>query len=78
MIATPRIVPAGKGCVDWHRCLSALRRLGFDGPLSVHTEYDFEESIIRQVGYAETKPQNLEELAREDVRYIRGVLAELD
>lgn len=75
---TPRIVPAGKGCVDWRRCLSALRRLGFDGPLSVHTEYNFEQSIIRQVGYAETKPQDLEELARQDATYIRGVLAELD
>ncbi len=73
----PCFVKVGAGCVNWHRCLSALRKLGFDGPLSVHTEYNFDESIIRQVGYADTSPPNLEQWAKEDVAYLRRVLSEL-
>jgi len=67
---TPRYVPSfvkvGDGCVNWQLALSALKKLGFDGPLSVHTEYSFDESIIRQVGYAEVSPPNLEKYAKED------------
>ena len=73
-----RFVKLGSGSVDWHRCLGALRRLGFDGPLSVHTEYNFDESVIRQVGYADTDPPNLEQWAREDVDFLRIVLARVD
>ena len=72
-----RMVKVGKGSVDWHRALGALRRVEFDGPLTVHTEYDFDESIMRRVGYAETGPPNVEEYAREDAAYLRQVLAEL-
>lgn len=72
-----RFVPVGRGVVNWRRALGALRGLGFDGPLTVHTEYDFDENIIRQVGYADTAPPNLEEGARQDVAYLRGVLGEL-
>ena len=63
--------------MDWRRALGALHRIGFDGPLTVHTEYDFDESIMRQVGYAETRPPNVEEYAREDAAYLRRVLSEL-
>lgn len=73
-----RFVKLGSGSVDWHRCLGALRRLGFDGPLSVHTEYNFDESVIRQVGYADTDPPNLEQWAREDVDFLRIMLARVD
>lgn len=50
--------------------------MGFDGPLTVHTEYKFDESIIRQVGYAQTSPPNVEQWAQEDAAYLRQVLAE--
>ena len=73
----PRFTKVGQGCVDWRRCLEALRALGFDGPLSVSTEYDFDESIIRQVGYADTAPPNLEMWAKEDADYLRGLLSDL-
>jgi sugar phosphate isomerase/epimerase len=71
----PRFVPAGKGSVHWKRALGALRRLGFDGPLSVHTEYGFDEAIIRNVGYADETPGSLEQYAREDAAYLHRVLA---
>ena len=73
----PSFVKVGEGCVDWHRCLSLLCKIGFDGPLTVHTEYKFDESIIRQVGYAQTSPPNVEQWAQEDAAYLRQVLAEL-
>lgn len=78
---TPRYRPcftkAGEGCVDWHRCLGLLHEMGFDGPLSVHTEYKFDETIIRQVGYAQTSPPNLEAWAKEDADYLRKIIADI-
>ena len=71
----PCFVKLGEGCVDWHRYLGLLCKSGFDGPLTVHTEYRFDESIIRQVGYAETSPPNLEQWAKEDAAYLRSVLS---
>lgn len=72
-----RFVRVGDGAVNWRRALGALKGLGFDGVFSVHTEYDFDESIIRQVGYAETTPPHLEEWARGDAAYLRKVWAEV-
>jgi sugar phosphate isomerase/epimerase len=73
----PRFVPVGKGCVNWRRAFAVLRRLGFDGPLSVHTEYGFDEAIIRNVGYADETPGSLEQYAREDAAYLRRALAKI-
>lgn len=67
----PRFVPLGRGAVNWRRALGALKAQGFDGAFSVHTEYEFEESVIRQVGYADSTPPNLEEWAKADVAYVR-------
>jgi len=73
----PRFVKVGDGGVNWKHALGALHNLGFDGPLSVHTEYDFDESIIRNVGFADTSPPNLEQSAREDAAYLRHILSTL-
>ena len=73
----PCFVKLGDGGVDWKRYLGLLCESGFDGPLTVHTEYRFDESIIRQVGYAETTPPNLEQWAKEDAVYLRNVLSSL-
>ena len=73
----PCFVKVGDGCVDWGRYLGLLCKSGFDVPLTVHTEYRFDESIIRQVGYAETTPPNLEQWAKEDAVYLRNVLSSL-
>ena len=67
----PRFVNLGRGAVNWRRALGALKALGFDGAFSVHTEYEFDESIIRQVGYADSTPPKLEESARADAAYLR-------
>jgi sugar phosphate isomerase/epimerase len=79
--ATPLYIPSfvkvGDGCVDWQRALGALRNVGFNGPLTVHTEYSFDESIIRRVGYAEISPPNLDRFAKEDVAYLRRILSSL-
>jgi sugar phosphate isomerase/epimerase len=73
----PCFVKVGDGCVDWERYLGLLCKSGFEGPLTVHTEYRFDESIIRQVGYAETTPPNLEQWAKEDAIYLRNMLSSL-
>jgi sugar phosphate isomerase/epimerase len=73
----PRFVSLGRGAVNWRRALSALKALGFDGAFSVHTEYEFDESIIRRVGYADETPPNLEEWARADAAYLRRMWREM-
>ncbi len=35
-------VPAGEGLVDWTAVFSDLKRVGYDGPLSVHCEWHLE------------------------------------
>jgi sugar phosphate isomerase/epimerase len=72
----PKFVKVGSGAVNWRRALGALKALHYDGALSVHTEYEFDESIIRQVGYADTVPANLEEWASADAAYLRKIWAE--
>lgn len=73
----PEFIKIGEGCVDWQRCLRILKDLDFKGPLSVHTEYSFNESIIRDVGYAETSPPNLERFAKEDAAFLRNIISSL-
>jgi sugar phosphate isomerase/epimerase len=72
----PRFVKLGAGAVNWRRALAALKALGYDGPFSVHTEYDFDESIIRQVGYADKTPPHLEDWARADAAFLRRMWQE--
>lgn len=74
----PCFVPVGKGAVNWRRALGALKRLGYDGAFSVHTEYSFDEPIIRQVGYADETPTNLETFAQQDAAYVRRVWSEVE
>ena len=78
---TPRYRPCftkvGEGCVDWHHCFDLLHKMGFNGPVSVHTEYEFDETIIRQVGYAQTAPPNVEEWAKEDATLLRRIITDV-
>lgn len=73
----PMFVKLGVGSVDWRRVLTLLKNMGFAGDLAVHTEYQFDEAIIRQVGYAEEKPADLEEFVRQDAAYLRGLMGEV-
>lgn len=70
-------VKVGEGIVNWEQSLKALHQVGFTGPLTVHTEYQFDEAIIRQVGYADTSPPNLARWATEDAQYLRQILSRL-
>jgi len=60
---TSHTVRLGEGLVDWEGWLSGLREMNFDGPVSFHSEYTGVpvETVI--------------DLARTDVRYIRGLLS---
>lgn len=72
----PLFTALGQGSVDWLRVFRLLNQINFDGPLAIHTEYEFDETIIQNVGYADTKPPGLEEVARQDAEYLRSVLEE--
>ena len=73
----PMLTATGKGSVDWQRALRLLRAMAYSGPLAVHTEYQFEERIIRQVGYALEKPAGLEENAQQDALFLTAILEKL-
>jgi len=58
-----KIVPLGEGLVDWVGVCRDLKAVGFDGPISLHSEYDMSiESLIETV--------------RHDVQRFKGWLAE--
>lgn len=58
-----RIVPLGQGIVDWPAVCGALKVVGFDGPMTLHSEYDMNaEEIIATT--------------RQDLQRFKGWLAE--
>jgi sugar phosphate isomerase/epimerase len=57
-----KVVPLGEGYVDWPGLLSRLRAIGFDGPVSIHSEY------------SGVPVDTVIDLTRIDVRYIRALL----
>ncbi len=59
------LVPLRDGLVDWHATLAALREAAYDGPLTFHSEY---ENITLD---------ELRRLTRDDVAYIRSILAQM-
>ena len=48
--------------------------IGGDGPISVHTEYEFDETIIRRVGYADHSPPNLEKWAQQAAIFLKSAI----
>jgi len=59
-----RTVPLGEGLVPWFEVFSFLHKIGFNGPVSVHSEYDLKfEELIRQT--------------REDLNYLRNILMKI-
>jgi sugar phosphate isomerase/epimerase len=54
-------VAAGEGCVPWSAVFAELIRVGFDGPLSIHAEFenagpdDFAAKLEREVAYFRRK-----------------------
>lgn len=51
-----RWVPAGQGMVDWTTVFSELGRVGYDGPVSVHCEFEvpedeFDSAFAREIAF---------------------------
>lgn len=59
-----RTVPLGEGLVPWSRVFEILKTIGFEGPVSLHSEYD--ESIDKII-----------DITRRDVAYIRRIIDSL-
>ena len=59
------MVRLGTGFGDWKTVLSTLKTQGFDGPVSMHSEYGGEpvETVV--------------DLARSDLRFIRNLMDQL-
>ncbi len=45
--------PAGSGIVNWTQVISELKRVGFDGPISVHCEFKAPEGKFEEVAKQE-------------------------
>ncbi len=44
-----KVVPAGTGMVDWSAVFGDLKRINFNGPLSIHCEFEVEEDEFNKV-----------------------------
>lgn len=62
LVDKPKFVPLGKGLVPWKKFFTLLSDAGYDGPLSIHGEYEYVEKKIR------------DKWVKEDLEFIRGVL----
>jgi len=66
-----KLVPLSQGLVPWKECFGYLREIGFDGTVSVHSEYQ---------GSHSWRDLNLEELVAqtgEDLTFLKKVIAEV-
>ncbi|HUT34766.1 MAG TPA: sugar phosphate isomerase/epimerase family protein [Planctomycetota bacterium] len=57
------LVPLREGLVDWQETMKALREVGYDGPVTFHSEYD------------NVSLDELRRLTRDDVAHIKAILA---
>lgn len=57
-----RVVPLGEGYVDWETVISLLFEMDFNGPISIHSEY------------AEYDIENVMDITRIDVRFIKRII----
>ncbi len=66
-----KLVPLAQGLVPWKECFRYLRDIGYDGTVSVHSEYQ---------GSHSWRDLNLEELiaqTAEDLTFLKGVIDEV-
>ncbi len=59
-----RLVPMREGLVDWLQVLELLRSINYDGPISLHSEY---EDLSRD---------ELLRVTRDDLAYLKSLLPE--
>jgi len=59
-----RTVPLGEGLVPWKTVFEILKKIGFRGPVSIHSEYDLPlDEIVAQT--------------KKDVKYLESILSSL-
>ncbi|MDE2904335.1 MAG: TIM barrel protein [Chloroflexota bacterium] len=66
----------GQGAAEWPEAMALLESWGFDGPITVHTEYTTDQDVIGTVGAGEYTPEAIALRARgevEDLAYLRGL-----
>ena len=67
----------GQGAAEWPEAITLLKAWGFNGPITVHTEYTTDQEVIGTVGAGEYTPEAIALRARgevEDLAYLRGLL----
>ena len=70
----PAFVFLGHGAAHWRRLLKTIKRWGFDGPITVHTEYTEDQDVLFTVGgkdLSEEAGSRRETGAVEDLRFLR-------
>lgn len=66
----------GQGAAEWPEAVALLKAWGFDGPITIHTEYTTDQEVIGAVGAGEYTPKAIALRARgevEDLAYLRGL-----
>lgn len=67
----------GQGAAEWPEAIALLMAWGFNGPITIHTEYTTDQDVISTVGAGEYTPEAIALRARgevEDLAYLRGLL----
>lgn len=64
-----KLVPLNEGVVKWPEVFAALKQVGFDGPVSLHSEYQGDHS------WKDLKVEELVSQTRADLAYLRPVIA---
>ena len=67
----------GQGAAEWPEAIKLLEAWGFNGPITIHTEYTTDQEVIGTVGAGEYTPEAIALRARgevEDLAYLRGLL----
>jgi len=73
-------VPVGQGAAEWRDAVRLLLDWGFDGPLTVHTEYTTDQDVLAVVGDWDHTPEAAAMRLRgerDDLAYVRRLLAEV-
>ena len=61
MVLGKSVRKLGWGLVDWETTLASLQAMNFDGPISMHSEYQ------------DVPPETVVDLTRTDVQYINDL-----
>lgn len=70
----PAFVFLGHGAAHWRRLLTTVKKWGFDGPITVHTEYTEDQDVLFTVGgkdLSEEAGSRREVGVVEDLRFLR-------